>query len=165
MAPGNIDASGLLDEKPFPSHHCLMRSEILTMWFWILGRRWQISSKWLVLILAGEVCKVWYFFLVHSYTCVGLYQFSTVIYGWWIVEPHKKKLLCCLLNGFKPGLCDTASSTWRGLWPWHDVWSQPSNLSHCESSWWLMFLVWFTIPGHAPAAMFVEIDQPVSCYR
>ena len=36
-------------------------------------------------------------------------------FGERIVEPHKKFLLRCLLNGFKPGLCDTASSTWRGF--------------------------------------------------
>ena len=36
----------------------------------------------LVLILAGALCYISYFFLVHSYALVGLYQISTVIYSW-----------------------------------------------------------------------------------
>jgi hypothetical protein len=38
------------------------------------------SRRRLVVILAGAVCYIWDFFLVHSYAGVGLYQFSTLIH-------------------------------------------------------------------------------------
>jgi hypothetical protein len=48
----------------------------------------------LVLILAGSVCNIWDFFLVHSYVRVGLYQCSTVTYCRLVLKNKKlKKML------------------------------------------------------------------------
>jgi hypothetical protein len=52
----------------------------------------------LVLILAGAVCNIWDFFLVHSYARVGLYLCSTATY----CRPalKNKKLKKSLLYGY-----------------------------------------------------------------
>ncbi len=46
----------------------------------------------LVLILAGAVCNIWVFVLVHTYACVGLYLFSTVIYCRLALKNEKQKI-------------------------------------------------------------------------
>jgi hypothetical protein len=52
------------------------------------------KSRQLVLILAGAVCNIWDFFLVHSYVRIGLYLCSTVTYCWPVLKNKKlKKML------------------------------------------------------------------------
>ncbi len=47
-------------------------------WFYHSSQSSPAPYARLVLILAGAVCYIWDFFLVHSYERVGWYQFSTV---------------------------------------------------------------------------------------